>query len=283
MTTATMNGGQSTVDAALLDSLAQRLAQARESRVAVAPLRDVLPAGDVDAAYAIQNRLTQARLAGGARLVGAKIGLTARSVQRQLGVEQPDFGMLFDRMGVPDGGTVDRTTLIAPKCEAEIAFVLGDDLDRPCPTTVDALNAIDYALPAIEIVDSRIANWDIGIVDTVADNASSALFVLGNTPTSLDAFDLRLCGMLMLKNGSGVSYGAGAACLGSPLAAFLWLAGNMSAVGRPLRAGDVVMTGALGPMIPAEAGDTFEARIGGLGSVRVSFIGAASRETTSDA
>jgi 2-keto-4-pentenoate hydratase len=204
-------------------------------------------------------------------LSGRKIGLTAKSVQRQLGVDQPDFGMLFDHMSVADGESVPIRTLIAPKCEAEVAFVLGDDLDCECPTTVDALAAIDYALPAIEIVDSRIANWDIGIVDTIADNASSGLFVLGSRPVAVEDLDLRLCGMSLQKNGTGVSYGAGAAGLGSPLTALLWLARTMHASGRPLQAGDVVLSGALGPMVAAAAGDLFEARIGGLGSVRVSF------------
>lgn len=269
--TATLGGKRSTTEDARLDALAQCLVDAGETRRPIAPIRDTLGPGDIDAAYAIQERVTRARVVAGARLVGRKVGLTAKSVQRQLGVDQPDFGMLFDRMAVPDGETVRISQLIAPKCEAEVAFVLGDDLDVARPTTVDALGAIDYALPAIEIVDSRIANWDIGILDTIADNASSGLFVLGNTPTPLDAFDLRLCGMMLQKNGAGVSYGAGAAALGSPLTAFLWLAGKMAAVGQPLRAGDVVLSGALGPMVAAVAGDVFEARIGGLGSVRVAF------------
>jgi 2-keto-4-pentenoate hydratase len=267
MTTATRD----TAGAAQLDALAQRLIAAGATRTPIAPIRSALAVADVDTAYAIADRVTQARLAEGWRLAGRKIGLTAKSVQRQLGVDQPDFGMLFDRMAVPDGESVSIDTLIAPKCEAEVAFVLGDDLDIACPTTVDALGAIDYALPAIEIVDSRIANWDIGIVDTIADNASSALYVVGNTPVPLDAVDLRLCGMILQKNGVGVSYGAGAACLGSPLTAFVWLAAKLAAVGRPLRAGDVVLSGALGPMVPAAGGDAFEARIGGLGSVRVHF------------
>jgi 2-keto-4-pentenoate hydratase len=262
------------IDLDRLDVFAQRLRTAHDTATPVAPIRDDLPAGDLAAAYAIQDRQTRARLEDGWRLVGRKIGLTAKAVQKQLGVDQPDLGMLFDRMAVPDGESVDVATLIAPKCEAEVAFVLGADLALDRPTATDALDAIAYALPAIEIVDSRIANWNIGIVDTVADNASSALFVLGNRPVALDAFDLRLCGMTLQKNGAGVSYGAGAACLGSPLTAFLWLAARMNASGRPLRAGDVVLTGALGPMMPAAGGDTFEARIGGLGSVRVHFTGA---------
>lgn len=261
------------IDRDRIDLLAARLQTASDTAVAVAPIRDELAAGDVASAYAIQERQTHARLEAGWRLVGRKIGLTAKSVQKQLGVDRPDFGMLFDRMAVPDGEGVNATKLIAPKCEAEVAFVLGSDLDRAYPTTADAIAAIAYALPAIEIVDSRVAKWNIGIVDTIADNASSGLFVLGNRPVKLDAFDLRLCGMTLQKNGVGVSYGAGAACLGSPLTALLWLAATLYAAGRPLRAGDVVLSGALGPMIAAAVGDIFEARIGGLGSVRVAFTG----------
>ena len=256
---------------AALDSLATRLLTAYDTRAPVSPIRTELPDGDVASAYAVQERLTRARQEQGWRLVGRKIGLTAKSVQKQLGVDQPDFGMLFDRMWVPDGESVSLAGLIAPRCEAEVAFVLGRDLDVALPTASEVLDAVAYALPAIEIVDSRIANWDIGIVDTIADNASSALFVLGSRPMRVDAFDLRLCGMTLQRDGSGVSYGAGAACLGSPLNAFAWLAAKMHATGHPLRAGDVVLSGALGPMIPAAAGNAFEARIGGLGSVRVAF------------
>jgi 2-keto-4-pentenoate hydratase len=251
--------------------LAARLVAAAENRTAIAPIRGELSPNDLDAAYAVQECITRTRLAAGARLVGRKIGLTAKSVQRQLGVDQPDFGMLFDRMAVPDGESVAVAQLIAPRCEAEVAFVMEDDLDLECPTTVDLLEALAYALPAIEIVDSRIANWDIGIVDTIADNASSGLFVLGNRPVAVEDLDLRLCGMSLQKNGAGVSYGAGAAALGSPLTALLWLARTVHAAGRPLQAGDVVLSGALGPMVAAAAGDLFEARIGGLGSVRVAF------------
>jgi 2-keto-4-pentenoate hydratase len=256
---------------ATVEQLAARLLAAGRDRAPVAPIRGELPPNDVAAAYAVQECITRSRLAAGARLVGRKTGLTAKSVQRQLGVDQPDFGMLFDDMAVPDGETVSAAQLIAPRCEAEVAFVMAADVELERPTTVDLLEAVAYALPAIEIVDSRIANWDIGIVDTIADNASSGLFVLGNRPAAVEDLDLRLCGMSLQKNGGGVSYGAGAACLGSPLTALLWLARTMYASGRPLRAGDVVLSGALGPMVPAAAGDTFEARIGGLGSVRVNF------------
>jgi 2-keto-4-pentenoate hydratase len=181
--------------------------------------------------------------------------------------------MLFADMAVDSGAEVPAGALLQPRVEAEIAFLLGRDLDTAEPTTADLLRAVDVALAAIEIVDSRIAGWDIRITDTVADNASSGMFVLGTTPRRLDdpALDLRLAGMVLERAGEPLVFGAGAACLGHPLHALRWLAATMVRVGRPLAAGDVVLSGALGPMVPAMSGDRFEARISGLGSVGVGF------------
>jgi 2-keto-4-pentenoate hydratase len=179
--------------------------------------------------------------------------------------------MLFDDMAVPDGWEMNRKQLIQPKVEAEVAFVIGRDLDHEHITTADLLRAVEYALPSIEVVDSRIADWKIGILDTIADNASSGLYVLGNTPVKLNKIDLRLAGMVMESGGEPISVGAGAACLGNPLSAALWLAKTMARVGRPLKAGDTIMSGALGPMAPVKWGDVVEARINGLGSVRAAF------------
>jgi 2-keto-4-pentenoate hydratase len=259
---------------AQLASLADRLFEAYTSGTPIAPLRDQLAGAPIDAAYAIQDINTKRWLAAGLRLVGRKIGLTAKSVQRQLGVAQPDYGMLFDRMAVPGGEAIPAGRLLQPKVEAEIAFVLERDLRAQRLTMADVINAVAYALPALEIVDSRIANWNIKILDTVADNASSGMFVLGERPVRLTDFDARLCGMTLSKNGESVSFGAGAAALGHPLNALLWLAEKMAAVGRPLVAGDVVLSGALGPMIAAQPGDRFEARISGLGPVAVGFASA---------
>ena len=179
--------------------------------------------------------------------------------------------MLFDDMAVPDGWEIGRKQLIQPKVEAEVAFVLERDLDHERLTIADVIRAVAFALPAIEVVDSRIADWKIGILDTVADNASSGLYVLGATPKKLKDLDLRAAGMVMENAGEPVSVGAGAACLGDPLSAMLWLAKTMARVGRPLKAGDTVLSGALGPMAPVKWGDVFEARISGLGSVRAAF------------
>lgn len=235
------------------------------------PVRDLLAEGGVDAAYAAQSINTERRLAAGGRLVGRKIGLTSVAVQKQLGVDQPDYGMLFADMAMPDALDIPVRRLIQPKAEAEIAFVLGRDLDGEQLTAADVIRAIDFAVPALEIVDSRVADWGIRILDTVADNASSGLYVLGNEPRLLKDLNLRDCGMVLECRGEPVSTGAGAACLGHPVNATLWLAKVMARVGRPLKAGDTVLSGALGPMVAVRSGDVFEARVEGLGSVRAAF------------
>lgn len=254
-----------------IEEAARRLWDASQNGTPCAPIRDLLDDGDLDAAYAVQEINTRRGLDAGRRLVGRKIGLTSKAVQTQLGVDQPDYGMLFADMAVAEGEDIRLADVLQPKVEAEIAFVLGDDLDDDQLTVADVMSAIDYAVAAIEVVGSRVANWDIRILDTIADNASSGLYVLGSEPRILGQFDPRLCGMVMEKNGEPVSVGAGAACLGNPLSAALWLAKVMARVGRPLRAGDTILSGALGPMSPAAPGDVFEARINGLGSVRASF------------
>jgi 2-keto-4-pentenoate hydratase len=252
---------------------AERLITAARTVTATAPVRDVLGATDIALAYDVQNALTSARLAAGATIVGRKVGLTSPAVQAQLGVDQPDFGVLFDDMVVPDGGAVDIAALIAPKVEAEVAFVLKADLNGD-PESIDAATAaaaVDYAVAALEIVDSRVAGWDITITDTVADNASSALFVLGATRVTLDEFAPVDVTMTLDKNGERASSGNGAACLGDPLNALAWLARTASEYGSPLRAGDVVLSGALGPMVTAEPGSHIVADISTLGRVSVTF------------
>ena len=247
------------------------LAEATRTGVACPPVRDLLDGGGPETAYAVQQLNVRRGLDAGRRIVGRKIGLTSPAVQRQLGVDRPDFGALFADMAVPDGGEVPMGRLLQPKVEAEVALVLGRDLpEREC-TIVDVLRAVDFALPALEIVDSRVRNWDISLVDTVADNASCGLYVLGATPVPLTAVDLRAVTMTMSRDGETVSEGTGADCLGSPLTAAVWLASALAERGDPLRAGDLVLTGALGPMTPAAPGDSFEAHISDLGSVRVRF------------
>ncbi|MCE1235228.1 MAG: fumarylacetoacetate hydrolase family protein [Hyphomicrobiales bacterium] len=254
-----------------IQAAADRLHEAATTGKPTAPIRDLLEAGDVAAAYAVQEINTKRALAAGRRLVGRKIGLTSLAVQKQLGVGQPDYGMLFADMARPEALDIALSDVMQPKVEAEIAFVLGRDLDGEQLTVADLFRAIDYAAPAIEIVGSRVANWDIKITDTIADNASSGLYVLGSRPVRLTDFDPRMCGMVMEKAGEPVSVGAGAACLGSPLNATLWLARVMAAAGFPMRAGDTILSGALGPMVAVQPGDVFDVRIEGLGSVRAAF------------
>lgn len=256
---------------ARVDEAAARLREAERSGRPCRPVRDLIGAEDLVAAYSVQEHGTRTRLAAGARLSGRKIGLTSAAVQKQLGVSQPDYGMLFADMEVPDGACAPAGRLLQPRAEAEIAFVLGRDLDREGVTSADLTRAIEYAVCAIEIVDSRIENWDIRIADTIADNGSAGMYVLGSRPRRLEDLDLLLCGMVARKNGEIVSLGAGAACLGNPLHAAGWLAETMARVARPLRAGDVILSGALGPMVPTAPGDLFEAEIQGLGSARVAF------------
>ena len=254
-----------------LKQLAERLRAAHDSGVATEPIRDALPVGDLAAAYAVQKVNTQYWLRKGRRLIGRKIGLTSKAVQKQLGVDQPDYGMLFADMAMCDGEEVPLSKVLQPKVEGEVALVLERDLKKKDISMTELISAVAYALPAIEIVGSRVANWNIKIQDTIADNASSGLFVLGNEPKKLDGLDLRLCGMVMEKRGDQVSIGAGAACLGHPLNAALWLARTMVEIGAPLKAGDVIMSGALGPMAAVAPGDVIEVRISGLGSVRTAF------------
>lgn len=250
---------------------ADTLAAAAASGVPCAPIKDSIAALGIDGAYAVQSELTRRALAGARTLVGRKIGLTSKVVQTQLGVDQPDYGVLFADMEIGDHETIPLSRFIAPRVEAEIAFVMERDLAGEDVTLGQLIQAIAFALPAIEIVDSRIADWKISILDTIADNASSGAYVLGGSPTKLGDLDLRLCGMSMELKGEPVSVGCGAACLGNPLNAALWLARRMAALGSSLKAGDVILSGALGPMVPVTPGASYLARINGLGSVTAHF------------
>jgi len=274
---------KSTMDRTSVISLAaQRLITAAATGVPTAPVRDLLGATDIALAYEVQRVLTKTRLAEGRRITGHKIGLTSPAVQRQLGVGQPDFGVLFDDMPVPSGGEADSARLIQPRAEAEIAFVLakdltcfgpGQELDAP----VDAVSrqavaaAVDYAVAALEIVDSRVAGWDIAITDTIADNASSGLYVLGDRRVLLSEFTPAEVTMTLDKNGQPASSGDGTGCLGDPLNALAWLARIAAALGIPLRAGDVILSGALGAMVAAEPGTEITAELSVLGCVGVTF------------
>ena len=252
--------------------LAQRLRGAYATG-AVPPLRDALAPADAAGAYAVQALNTAYWTGQGRRIVGRKVGLTARAVQQQLGVDQPDFGVLFEDMAITNGGVLQAARVLQPKAEAEVAFILWEDITSLEVSREEVENAIDYAVAAIEIVDSRIADWKITFADTVADNGSAAFFVLGDERKGLAGLDLRTCGMALEVSGAVVSLGAGVACLDHPLNAVTWLARTLAAQGVPLRKGDIVLSGALGPMAALKPGDHVQATIGGLGTVSFTYEG----------
>ena len=272
MTISSTSGGAPVDRAAALESAAQRLLDAAATHTPCAPIRELVPDGTIDDGYAVQQ-LVLARTSEGRRQVGRKIGLTSPAVQQQMGVDTPDFGVLYADMEYGDSQPIPMERLLQPRAEAEVAFVLGRDLpDRPV-TMVDVLRATEFVTAAIEVVDSRIVNWDISIFDTVADNASSGLYVLSGSPRSLrDIDDLRDVRMTMTEDGTEVSSGTGAACLGHPVNAVVWLANVVAERGVPLRAGEVLLSGSLGKLAPVRGGATYEARIEGLGSVRAVFV-----------
>lgn len=260
-----------TVSAAELDRAAARLLEAAGSGTPCQPVRDLIGTSDLGAAYGVQQRITAARLATGTTVVGRKIGLTSPAVQEQLGVDTPDFGMLFADMACADGGTVPAGVLLQPRVEAEVAFVLRDDLVEGDLSTDQVAGAIDYAVAALEICDSRIAGWDISFGDTVADNASAGLYVLGTERRTLAELTPREVTMRMSVTGAEDAVGSGAASLGDPLVAVRWLALQAREYGDPLRAGQVILSGALGPMRACAPGATAHAAITGLGEVSINF------------
>ena len=255
----------------LVAQCASRLLEASETRTVCAPVREVIGNDALDSAYAVQDIITKHRLAKGEKIVGKKIGLTSPSVQKQLGVDQPDYGMLFNTMEVMNGGMVEWHQLMQPKVEAEIAFFLKRDLPSFAMSIADVLSAIEFAVPAIEIVGSRIKDWDIRITDTIADNASASHFVIGHSPKQISELDLLGCKMELFKNGEKVSEGKGSDCLGSPINATWWLAKKMAELGTPLKSGDLILAGALGPMVGVQPSDQVSASFSGLGTVSVTF------------
>ncbi len=255
-----------------LAAAALALRQSRSDRKTIAPVSTSHGIAGLEAAYAVAELNTQARLAQGRRIVGLKVGLTSKAVQQQLGVDQPDFGVLFDDMEYLSGQDVPVSTLMQAKVEAEVAFVVGRDLPGAAPSWAEFLGCLAYALPALEIVDSAITDWKISLVDTVADNASCGLYVLGDQPMGLGGVSLGEIGMQMQKNGQTVSIGTGAACLGHPLRAAYWLARTMAERGQGLQMGQVILSGALGPMVPVAAGDLIHAEFGALGRVSCRMV-----------
>lgn len=249
-------------------AIVERLWQAQAQKIPCRAPSEDFPELTVQEAYQAQSQLIARR---GGVILGRKIGLTSPAIQEWLNVTEPDFGVLLDDMILSQGMRAPIGELLQPRIEAEVAFILKKDLRGPTVTPAEAIRAVDFALPALEIIDSRIADWNITFEDTIADNASSGLFVLGNTPTKLDNIDLRLKGMVLRKNGRVVSTGAGAACLGDPINALVWLANKLASFDTTLRQGDIILSGALGPVTEVEAGDFIDADISGLGSVSIGF------------
>jgi 2-oxopent-4-enoate/cis-2-oxohex-4-enoate hydratase len=251
----------------------EHLYQALRTRKCIKPLTEIHPDMSIDDAYKVSLHLNKLRLADGERIIGKKIGVTSKSVMNMLKVGQPDFGFLTDKMVFSQGeDVVISEHLIQPKAEGEIAFILKDDLKGPGITAADVLAATDFVMPAIEVVDSRIEDWRIKIQDTVADNASCGVFILGDTAVSPRNVDLSTCGMVVEKNGAIVSTGAGAAALNSPVNSVAWLANTLGSYGIALKAGEVILSGSLVPLEPIVAGDVMHVSVGGIGSVSARFV-----------
>jgi 2-keto-4-pentenoate hydratase len=250
---------------------ARQLLDAYTTRAPIPPPTATYDDMTLDDAYAIQLLQVDELTTGGRTVKGHKVGLTSAAMQRMLGVGDPDFGHLLDDFFHLEHDPIHMDRFLQPRIEPEVAFVLKAPLRGPGVTVHEAIAAVDFVLPALEIVDSRIADWKIGLLDTVADNASSGAVVLGSTPTPLHEVDLRLTGCVMTRNGAVVGTGAGGAVLGSPITSLAWLANTVGPRGVTLQPGHVVLSGALCAMVPVAAGDTVTARFGGLGSVTARF------------
>jgi 2-keto-4-pentenoate hydratase len=254
-----------------IQRFAAKLVEAEVTRVGIDPFTNTDPDISVNEAYHIQLENIKKKVNEGRKIVGKKIGLTSLAVQKMLGVSEPDYGHLLDTMAIENGATISCETMIQPKVEGEIAFILKKELRGPNVTVLDVLQATEYVVPALEIVDSRIQDWKIMLQDTVADNASSGFYVLGGKPTSIADINLELIGMALYQNGEVANTGVGAAALGNPAACVAWLANRLADYDISLKAGEVILSGALSGMVVAKPGDMFTARFAHLGQVSVNF------------
>ncbi|WP_156291365.1 2-keto-4-pentenoate hydratase [Oceanobacillus salinisoli] len=250
---------------------ATRLLEAEKSKHVIQPLTETYPGITVDEAYHTQLEFIQRKVDEGAIIVGKKIGATSKAIQNMFGVNQPDYGHLLDDMMYVEGEVISLKDFIQPKVEFEIAFKLKKDLKGPNVTVMDVLEATDYIAPAIEVIDSRIANWEIKFEDTVADNGSSAAAIIGGKPAKLDGIDLTHIGMVAYRNGEMIDSGAGAAVLGSPLRSVAWLANSLGKYDVSLQAGEIVLSGALTSAVEIEDQDTFTAEFDHIGAISVTF------------
>ena len=260
-----------TIDPSVVEQLGDELYDALLANRSIAPLRDRVPGIDIESAYRIQERMVARRTAAGETIMGKKIGATSEPVQRMLGVDQPDFGILLSNMVYRTGDTIDLGTMIQPKAEGEIAFVLGSDLRGPGVTPLDVLRATDHVVACFEIVDSRIHGWDIGIVDTIADNASCGVYVLGDRKVDPFDVDLATVGMVIDVDGEVVATGAGAAVQASPANSVAWLANTLGRLGIPFLAGEVILSGSLSSMIAVTGPATITTTFADLGSCSITF------------
>ncbi|MDR0990821.1 MAG: fumarylacetoacetate hydrolase family protein [Propionibacteriaceae bacterium] len=254
-----------------LAGFAEELLTAYRTKQAIAPLSERDASLTIDDAYDIQLAQVAAWTAAGATIKGYKVGLTSQAMRQQLGVDQPDFGHLTESMFYPEHSPIDTAIFLQPKIEPEVAFVLGRPLSGPGVNVADAIRAVDFVLPAIELIDSRVANWRIGIVDTVADNASSGGLVLGSNPTRLEDVDLARVGCNLMIDSTLIASGANSAVLGSPINALVWLANTLGQRGIAFQPGDVILPGSVTAAYPVQSGSVVAAEFAGLGSVTAVF------------
>ncbi len=247
----------------------QRLWDAEKKQITCSPVREIIDANDINLAYEIQKIITNKKVELGEKICGFKVGLTSLAVQKQLGVDQPDFGVLWKSKEIKNYGSVLMSELMQPKAEGEIAFILSKEiLEMPTGREDFLANYVACIAPSIELVGSRISNWDIRIADTVADNASASHFILGDKIEDVSGFDFVGCNMQLKKNNKVTSEGNGAACMGNPIDAALWLIHTLLMSNTKIAEGSVILSGALGPMVPCESGDIFEMHISGMNTVK---------------
>ncbi|ATO20151.1 2-keto-4-pentenoate hydratase [Acinetobacter sp. LoGeW2-3] len=252
--------------------LADLLASVDKDPIEVEIVKQLLISDAEVEAYAIQARNIEKQLQQNATVTGKKIGLTNPKVQQQLGVDQPDFGVLLNHMDLSEESAILAEHFIQPKIEAELAFLIKKNIEQPIQTIEEMQQYISYVIPSFEIVDSRIQDWKIRFVDTVADNASSAAYVLSGERKAIAEVDCATVKMTLTQNGELVSQGSGLECLGNPLNAAMWLVNKMLSLGTPVQAGEIILSGALGPMVNVKAGDEFETQIDGFAPLKVKFI-----------
>lgn len=255
-----------------IEDISNHLTTAWRMRKGVQPVTNLYPQLSVDDAYQVQLFMIDKEIKKGQKVTGKKIGLTSKVMQELLGVDEPDYGHLLDRMEVRNGGSIPLNQVLQPKVEGEIAFILKKDLVGPGVSVLDVLKSTEAILPALEIVDSRIKDWKITLADTIADNASSGLYVLGEKIKKVTEIDIKQIGMALYKNGELQNTGVGAAALGNPAKCVAWLANKLAEYNIHLKAGEIILSGALSAAIDAKPGDEFIAKFSQLGEVRVSFM-----------